>query len=89
MSLLPHPLWLTGGMDSIVHVKGCTTAIGCRLMASMTSVGPMTVKETCSFYSFLQPRKAEGSSRASWMLTSLWVLELLLPTLLVALIHFS
>ncbi|KAM7340123.1 testis-expressed protein 101 [Alexandromys fortis] len=77
-----------GGMDSVVHVKGCTTAIGCRLMASMTSVGPMTVKETCSYYSFLQPRKAEGSSRASWMLTSLWVLELLLPTLLVALIHF-
>lgn len=74
-------------MDSIVHVKGCTTAIGCRLMASMTSVGPMTVKETCSYYSFLQPRKVEGRSRASWMLSSLWVLELLLPTLLVALIH--
>ncbi|CAH7384320.1 testis-expressed protein 101 [Phodopus roborovskii] len=76
-----------GGMDTIVHVKGCTSVIGCRLLATMTSVGPMAVKETCSYYSFLQPRKAE-ESRASWMLTSLWMLELLLPAVLVALTSF-
>ncbi|XP_034346165.1 testis-expressed protein 101 [Arvicanthis niloticus] len=75
-----------GGMDSIVHVKGCTTTIGCRLMAKIVSVGPMTVKETCNYQSFLQPRKAEVG--ASWMPTSLWVLELLLPALLLPLIHF-
>ncbi|XP_059109505.1 testis-expressed protein 101 [Peromyscus eremicus] len=76
-----------GGMDSVVHVKGCTTMIGCRLMATMTSVGPMTVKETCSYHSFLQPRKAE--SKASWMLASLWLLELLSPALLLPLNHFA
>ncbi|XP_028638402.1 testis-expressed protein 101 [Grammomys surdaster] len=75
-----------GGLDSIVHVKGCTTMIGCRLMAKIVSVGPMTVKETCNYQSFLQPRKAEIG--ASWMPTSLWVLELLLPALLLPLIHF-
>ncbi|ERE60212.1 testis-expressed protein 101 [Cricetulus griseus] len=73
-----------GGMDSVVHVKGCTTVIGCRLMATMDSVGPMTVKETCSYHPILQPRKAE-ESRASWMLTSLWMLELVLPAVMVAL----
>lgn len=87
VSLSPHPLWLVGGMDSVLHIKGCTTAIGCRLMAAITSVGPMTVKETCSYHSLLQPRKAE-ESRASWRSTSLWVLELLLPAVLVALTHF-
>nr|NP_001233629.1 testis-expressed protein 101 precursor [Cricetulus griseus]Q7TQN2.1 RecName: Full=Testis-expressed protein 101; AltName: Full=Lipid raft-associated glycoprotein TEC-21; Flags: Precursor [Cricetulus griseus]AAP73441.1 lipid raft-associated glycoprotein TEC-21 [Cricetulus griseus] len=76
-----------GGMDSVLHIKGCTTAIGCRLMAAITSVGPMTVKETCSYHSLLQPRKAE-ESRASGRSTSLWVLELLLPAVLVALTHF-
>nr|Q924B5.1 RecName: Full=Testis-expressed protein 101; AltName: Full=Lipid raft-associated glycoprotein TEC-21; Flags: Precursor [Rattus norvegicus]AAK58911.1 glycoprotein TEC-21 [Rattus norvegicus] len=75
-----------GGMDSVVHVKGCTTAIGCRLMAKMESVGPMTVKETCSYQSFLHPRMAEIG--ASWMPTSLWVLELLLPALSLPLIYF-
>ncbi|KAL1765004.1 testis-expressed sequence 101 protein [Sigmodon hispidus] len=75
-----------GGMDSIIHVKGCTSVIGCKLMAAITSVGPMTVKETCNYHSFLQPRKAE--SGASWMLTSLWVLELLSPALLLPLTHF-
>lgn len=84
LSLSPHPLWLIGGMDSVVHVKGCTTVIGCRLMATMDSVGPMTVKETCSYHPILQPRKAE-ESRASWMLTSLWMLELVLPAVMVAL----
>lgn len=86
LPLLPHLFWLLGGMDSIVHVKGCTTAIGCRLMATIDSVGPMTVKETCSYQSFLQPRKAEIG--ASWMPTSLWVLELLLLALLLPLTHF-
>lgn len=84
--LLPHLVWLLGGMDSIVNVKGCTTTIGCRLMARIASVGPMTVKETCNYQSFLQPRKAEIG--ASWTPTSLWVLELLLPALLLPLIHF-
>ncbi|XP_052036028.1 testis-expressed protein 101-like isoform X2 [Apodemus sylvaticus] len=74
-----------GGLDSILHVKGCTTMIGCRLMASIVSVGPMTVKETCSYQSLLQPRLAETG--ASWMPTSVWVLELLLPALLLPLTH--
>ncbi|OBS79996.1 hypothetical protein A6R68_21804 [Neotoma lepida] len=76
-----------GGMDSIVHVQGCATMLGCRLLATMTSVGPITVKETCNYHSFLQPRKAE--SGASWMLTSLWMLELLLPALLLPLTHLA
>jgi hypothetical protein len=84
--LLPHLFWLLGGMDATVQVKGCTTTIGCRLMAMIDSVGPMTVKETCSYQSFLQPRKAEIG--ASQMPTSLWVLELLFPLLLLPLTHF-
>ncbi|GAB1291710.1 CD177 antigen [Apodemus speciosus] len=73
-----------GGMDSTLQVKGCTTMVGCRLMAMIVSVGPMTVKETCSYQSLLQPRVAETG--ASWMPTSMWVLELLLPALLLPLI---
>lgn len=86
LPLLLHLFWLIGGMDSIVHVRGCTTAIGCRLMAKMESVGPMTVKETCSYQSFLHPRMAEIG--ASWMPTSLWALGLLLPALSLPLIYF-
>ncbi|XP_051017976.1 testis-expressed protein 101 [Acomys russatus] len=75
-----------GGVDSIVQVKGCATIIGCRLMSRMVSVGPMAVKETCNDRPSLQPRKAE--SGASWLHTSLLVLELLLPAALLPLTHF-
>lgn len=79
------PSWLLGGLESTVEVKGCTTVVGCRLLATMNSVGPMTMKETCSYRPVLQPRQVE--SGAPWVHASLWALELLLPAVLLALIH--
>uniref|UniRef100_A0A8C6QZN0 Testis expressed gene 101 n=2 Tax=Nannospalax galili TaxID=1026970 RepID=A0A8C6QZN0_NANGA len=73
-----------GGIDSSVEVKGCTTTTGCRLMARISTIGPMSVKEFCTYQPFLQPRKAEN--KAPWLLASLWMLELL-PLLLLPLTH--
>ncbi|XP_046311426.1 testis-expressed protein 101 [Marmota monax] len=76
-----------GSMESSVEVKGCTSIIGCRLMARISSIGPMAVKEVCPHQSVYQSRKTE--SGATWLLVSVWCLALLLPTLLQSLIHFS
>uniref|UniRef100_A0A8D2KNV9 Testis expressed 101 n=1 Tax=Urocitellus parryii TaxID=9999 RepID=A0A8D2KNV9_UROPR len=79
---------LSGGrMESSVEVKGCTSIIGCKLMARISSIGPMAVKEVCPHQSVYQSRKTE--SGATWLLVSVWCLALLLPTLLQSLIHFS
>uniref|UniRef100_A0A8C9PG89 Testis expressed 101 n=1 Tax=Spermophilus dauricus TaxID=99837 RepID=A0A8C9PG89_SPEDA len=76
-----------GSIESSVEVKGCTSIIGCRLMARISSIGPMAVKEVCPHQSVYQSRKTE--SGATWLLVSVWCLALLLPTLLQSLIHFS
>ncbi|XP_040135611.1 testis-expressed protein 101 [Ictidomys tridecemlineatus] len=79
---------LSGGrMESSVEVKGCTSIIGCRLMARISSIGPMAVKEVCPHQSVYQSRKTE--SGATSLLVSVWCLALLLPTLLQSLIYFS
>ncbi|XP_055476690.1 testis-expressed protein 101 [Psammomys obesus] len=76
-----------GGLESTaVEVKGCTTVVGCRLLATLNSVGPLTVKESCGYRPVLQPRQAE--SGGPWGHASLWALELLLPAVLLALAHF-
>ncbi|XP_063108325.1 testis-expressed protein 101 [Cavia porcellus] len=69
-----------GGIDSSVEVKGCTVTAGCRLMARITMVGPILVKEVCSPQPGLQARKA--ASGATWFSSSVWRLDLQLSLLL-------
>ncbi|XP_001499773.3 testis-expressed protein 101 [Equus asinus] len=76
-----------GGINSPLEVKGCTSVIGCRLMAGVFTVGPMWVKEVCQYPSLIQPRKAENG--ATWLLFSVWRLELLLLLLLQSVVHCS
>ncbi|XP_014650608.1 PREDICTED: testis-expressed sequence 101 protein [Ceratotherium simum simum] len=74
-----------GGINSPLEVKGCTSVTGCRLMSGIFTVGPMWVKEMCQPQSLTQPRKAENG--ATWLLISVWRLELLLLLLLWSLVH--
>ncbi|XP_020027654.2 testis-expressed protein 101 [Castor canadensis] len=75
---------LTGeGINMTVDVRGCTDMTGCRLIAGLTRIGPISVKEKCLPQPALQPRRAR--SGAPWLLVSVWRLELLLSLLLV---HF-
>ncbi|XP_062964993.1 testis-expressed protein 101 [Cynocephalus volans] len=76
-----------GGINSSVEVKGCTSMIGCRLMARIFTVGPMLVKEVCPRQSLTEPRMAEDG--ATWIPISVWGLELLLPLLLQSFVLLS
>uniref|UniRef100_A0A8C0XB10 UPAR/Ly6 domain-containing protein n=1 Tax=Castor canadensis TaxID=51338 RepID=A0A8C0XB10_CASCN len=72
---------LTGeGINMTVDVRGCTDMTGCRLIAGLTRIGPISVKEKCLPQPALQPRRAR--SGAPWLLVSVWRLELLLSLLL-------
>nr|XP_030729927.1 testis-expressed protein 101 isoform X2 [Globicephala melas] len=78
-------LQVTGGdLSAPLEIKGCTSADGCRLMSGIFTIGPLRVKETCPLRS-ISPRKVE--SGATWLHTSVWRLELLLPLSLQALVH--
>ncbi|XP_061028455.1 testis-expressed protein 101 [Eubalaena glacialis] len=78
-------LQVTGGdLSAPLEIKGCTSADGCRLMSGIFIIGPLWVKETCPLRS-VSPRKVE--SGATWLHTSVWRLELLLPLLLQPLVR--
>ncbi|TKC53885.1 hypothetical protein EI555_018640 [Monodon monoceros] len=81
---LPIPPCSTGDLSAPLEIKGCTSADGCRLMSGIFTIGPLWVKETCPLRS-VSPRKVE--SGATWLHTSVWRLELLLPLSLQALVH--
>ncbi|XP_012508815.1 PREDICTED: testis-expressed sequence 101 protein [Propithecus coquereli] len=76
-----------GGIESSVGVKGCTAMRDCKLMASVSTVGPMLVKEICPKQLLTEPRKAENG--ATYLPISVWRLQLLLPLLLQLFVHFS
>ncbi|XP_045387513.1 testis-expressed protein 101-like [Lemur catta] len=76
-----------GGIQASVEVKGCTAMMGCRLTASILTVGPMLVKEICPNQLLTQPRKAENG--ATYLPISVWSLHLLQPLLLESFVHFS
>nr|XP_012616687.1 testis-expressed protein 101 [Microcebus murinus] len=75
-----------GGIESSLEVKGCTAMRGCRLMAGVLVVGPMSVKEICPKKLLTEPRKAQNG--ATYLPMSVWSLQLLLPLLLQSFVHF-
>ncbi|XP_013364188.1 PREDICTED: testis-expressed sequence 101 protein isoform X2 [Chinchilla lanigera] len=75
-----------GGINSSLEVKGCTATAGCRLMARISEVGPISMTEVCPRQLQAQARKA--ASGASWFPVSVWRLTLRLSLLLQSLVLF-
>ncbi|KAM6154371.1 testis-expressed protein 101 [Erethizon dorsatum] len=75
-----------GGINSSLEVKGCAATAGCRLMARISAVGPILLKEVCPRQPYVQARKA--ASGATWFPISVWRLELRLSLLLQSLVLF-